>query len=114
MKDDITLSQVKVRCDRILRHFGALHQIDKCKEELTELLYELTKFIEKSNNKEAVQTEIADVLVTSIQMALLFGWDSIIEEIKFKLKRTEKIIEIGHEPSSFNTMFDALATKRGR
>lgn len=85
MKENITLSQMKVMCSRILRHYGALNQINKCKEELEELNKELSS----STNVENIQSEIADVLIMSVQMALLFGWDKTVETIEFKLKRQE-------------------------
>ena len=90
IKNEVTLSQVKTRCDRILRHFGAISQINKCIEELDELQVELTR---RKINKEAIQTEVADVLIMTVQMAMLFGWDEVVKEIQFKLKRTERIIE---------------------
>lgn len=84
-----------------LRRFGALHQIDKCIEELLELVLELGKHKAGSKNTEAIIDEVADVWLTTIQMALLFGWENCERRFQFKIDRLDSLMN----PQSMNAKF---------
>lgn len=73
-------------CHQALIHFGHVNQLEKCKEELHELLYELNQF---DPNKERLVDEVADVIIMMIQMTLLLGEEEVNDRIEFKLKRLQ-------------------------
>ena len=84
LKDIIRKNQV------ILRHYGAQKQIVKCLEELNELSNELIKDLTMEGDKDAIVDEIADCLNMAIQMALLYGYDSVRGRMEYKISRTLK------------------------
>jgi NTP pyrophosphatase (non-canonical NTP hydrolase) len=73
------------KLERIIRHYGEKHQAMKCCEEMVELADELKKDVINDN---FVIDEIADVLVTVLQMALIFGIDKVMKRVKYKIART--------------------------
>ncbi len=76
----------------ILKHYGAAHQIKKCREELGELSYELDQ---KPINRARVVDETADVINMLIQMAdtLSITQEEINERCRYKIDRQLKRIE---------------------
>ncbi len=88
IREILSLSRMKNACSFILRHYGANHQIEKCIEEMEEL-----KHVINGTDFEAIQEEVADVLITTLQMALIVGFDKVVEQIDYKLNRTIGVIE---------------------
>jgi len=86
--------------EKAYKHFGREYQLDKLEEELTELLLAIKYYrIRKIKYKELI-SEFADMLITKDYLFMVLtedlGYDSkevVEEEIKFKLNRTEKILE---------------------
>jgi len=76
----------------ILNHYTPTHQILKCVEELEELKVELQA---KPINKVRTTDEIADVLVTVVQVAEILDikLDDVLNRCKFKIDRQIKRIE---------------------
>ena len=74
---------------RALNTYGAEAQTRMCFEEMAELQKELCKNARGADNKEAIAEEIADVLVTLDQMAILH--DCIDEIQKFRISKTSRL-----------------------
>lgn len=89
---DNQLPQARALALRALRKFGALHQINKTQEELFELNIELGKHKINGTSKEAIIDEIVDVWLTTIQMAVLFGWDECTERLIFKMEKLSRLV----------------------
>lgn len=80
-----------------LIHFGAEHQIDKCIEELAELMTALIHWRDSKATPEQVIEEIADVKIMARQMQILFGEEAVTIAEAEKLRRLEERI---NEPPS--------------
>jgi phosphoribosyl-ATP pyrophosphohydrolase len=79
--------------EKILKHFGAESQINKCCEELAELTTELMKHQNGSRNEEKIVSEIADCFIMLIQMVFLFHCrKKVTGYIRNKLSRTMRIV----------------------
>lgn len=81
--------------DLAFEKYGPSHQINKTQEELLELVIELGRVRRGYGNSIAIIDEIADVWLTTIHMAKLFGWEECIERFKFKTSRLEGIVKEG-------------------
>jgi len=81
-------------CERAIEEFGKQNQINKCKEELIELLFELKNSADPSRrpDKYKVLDECADVLITTLQMALLHGGDMFITKVINRINRLDAIL----------------------
>jgi len=87
---------------KALKVFGEEHQIEKCIEEIHELDVALS-FLQDHRYRDIlafeesdiidVIDEIADVWLTTIQMAEAFGIDKVFERLDFKVERLNGIIE---------------------
>lgn len=76
-------------------HFGEDHQLEKLREELIELHQALTYYKKYPGDTErelAVIDELADVIITVTQGALIFGEQAVTERIKVKVNRLRGII----------------------
>ena len=82
--------EFKDLCRRILDTYGVSAQVDKCIEEMAELTLALEHLRDGRGSREEVITEIADVLFTASQMAVLFGDDEVSAELQFKMERMEE------------------------
>lgn len=71
-----------------IKTFGKEHQIRKAKEELFELIVALN-----SQSPVAIVDEIADVLLTTLQLAQIFGKKECEDRFNFKVNRLSKIVE---------------------
>lgn len=80
-------------CKDALDTFGIEHQVDKCIEECAELINALEKYRRGRALTPDVVTEIADVMITCVQMSIVFGRVAVVHEEARKLKRLEKRIE---------------------
>jgi len=90
MKGDFMNKEI---LNKAIEYYGKENQINKAKEELVELLNEITL---EANwiKKERVIDEIADVTIMIEQLKIIFCCNSMVEDrIKFKLDRLEKRID---------------------
>lgn len=88
-----TLIRQEAICEDALDTFGIEHQMDKCIEECAELINALEKYRLGRALSPDVVTEIADVMITCVQMSIVFGRVAVVHEEARKLKRLEKRIE---------------------
>ena len=88
-----TLIRQQAICEDALDTFGVEHQMDKCIEECAELINALEKYRRGRALTPDVVTEIADVMITCVQMSIVFGPVAVAHEEARKLKRLEKRIE---------------------
>lgn len=87
-------------CNMALDTFGTDFQVIKNIEEMSESITQLSKYLGAKGNIDKIRDEICDVLITSIQMMIVFGDKEIQERIDFKSKRLletikQKRVEIG-------------------
>lgn len=80
-------------CRAALKAFGEEHQQRKAVEEMGELNAALMQYKDGRVTKEAVITEIADVLITVSQLGLIFGLDEVSREVDRKIDRLADSIE---------------------
>jgi NTP pyrophosphatase (non-canonical NTP hydrolase) len=78
---------------KIVNYYGFEIQILKAIEELTELSLSLQHFRSNKESHENVISEIADVIVMTKQLRLMFGDGLVDEEVGRKLDRTIERIE---------------------
>ena len=74
-------------CLCAIDHYGIDHQEEKAKEELAELLTELSRLQDGRTTKEKIVGELADVLVMAEQLRLIFGAADVDAEVERKLAR---------------------------
>lgn len=72
-------------CTDILSHYGFEKQCAKTIEECNELCVVL-HHRNKTSDNDAI-TEIADVIIMCLQLAIHYGLDNVRDEIKSKLER---------------------------
>lgn len=90
---DVLVPRAKGVALSALRNFGALNQINKTQEELLELVVALgrhKKFPEIP--KSEVIDELADSVLTIMQMWILFGFKDCQDRFEFKLDRLDKLL----------------------
>ena len=73
--------------------FGADHQIGMLHEEVGELLAAINQYARGRVKKDAVVTEIADVMIMCEQMAEIFGREETEAEKKRKIQRLAEKLE---------------------
>ena len=81
--------RIRNLCRRIISAYGTRAQADKCCEEMAELATALYHFRDGKATMQDVITEIADVLFTATQMAIIFGEDDVTKEMERKMLRME-------------------------
>lgn len=84
------LATASVTGSQALRKFGADAQRQKAIEEASELAAALARDAAGSathDTEAEVIGEVADVLITAVQMAELYGVDAVIEALKAKAER---------------------------
>lgn len=74
-------------CLTAVKEYGSGAQIEKAKEELFELGTALSHFQQGRATTDEVVTEIADVTIMALQLALIFGENEVSEEMRVKLER---------------------------
>jgi hypothetical protein len=67
--------------------YGESNQAEKAIEECSELITALIKFSHGRATDEQVIDEIADVIIMSNQLRIIFGQEDVDERIKYKLER---------------------------
>lgn len=70
-----------------VKYYGAEHQKKKAIEEMGELITALSREQDNRAAKVEVITEIADVLIMMLQMAIVYGLEDVEKEIDRKLSR---------------------------
>lgn len=72
-----------------IMHYGAHHQIDKNIEEMKELISALKKLKIDFDKHTVVNTvdEVADVLFTTLQTAMMIGDSAVRDRIVYKAQR---------------------------
>lgn len=88
-----SLSGVLGLSRRALRTFGALTELDKALEELTELQHAIYRFKAGKGSEADIVEEIADVLVVCSHLMVLYGCDEVVKQLEFKLNRLEEIVK---------------------
>jgi hypothetical protein len=100
------------KCSNILNHFGTVNQMVKTIEECSELSVQLAKAIPNYQEitfeqKKAILSECADVLITVNQVAMSFAtFNYLDEEIDYKLNRTLERYEIKEKELKGNDMIN--------
>ena len=94
-EDDKNITEYTIRA--ISEHYSRENQLEKCKEELKELLAEL-EHAEIINGKMVLPgntwSECADVIIMVSQIAMQHGKeDAVKEQMEYKLERQLKRIE---------------------
>ena len=85
---------------KIIEHFGEKNQREYLAKEYQELQDEIYKFL--NGESEDILTEMVDVLVLTLQFMAKASYsfelleENIKNEVKFKIERTLKRIEIGY------------------
>lgn len=82
---------------KIIKTYGAGHQLLICIEELSELIKAITKaerYPEDTTRIVDITEEIADVLICIQQLKMIYNIDDkkIKEQIKNKVKRTKNLL----------------------
>ena len=80
--------EIKETCRAAIRTFGTRSQVKKAVEEMGELETALMRFPDRANADDVV-TEIADVMITAAQLALMFGYDRVQDEVVRKIIRLQ-------------------------
>lgn len=78
---------VEQECQSILQRWGVGPQIYKTAEECAELIQVLMKNLNNQATAEQVIDEIADVIIMTQQMRLVFGAAAVDDRVMIKLKR---------------------------
>lgn len=81
---------ISIDYEALIKAWGEVAQINMAVEEMGELLSALNKHARGRIQREAVITEIADVIIMCEQLATIFGRDEVDKEIDFKLERIRK------------------------
>ena len=86
------LEEIKETCKAAVRVFGTRRQIWKSVEEMGELTTALMRFPDRGSVDDVI-TEIADVMITVSQLALMFGEKRVMDEVEYKIERLQSRIE---------------------
>lgn len=73
--------------------WGKEAQLMMAIEEMAELTKELAKYFRDGKNETEIQEEVADVFITVLQVAMMFDYNQINDEIAFKMKRLKDRLE---------------------
>jgi len=76
-------------CKGAIERFGFRRQVEKAEEEMAELISALHHFKDGRATMDDVVTEIADVTIMMLQLAMIFGKEEVDDEVVYKLKRLE-------------------------
>lgn len=74
-------------CRAAINAYGEQHQKQKAIEEMGELASALVRYADGRCEAKDVITEIADVMITVSQMAIIFGEDDVMDKINEKIDR---------------------------
>lgn len=97
------LEQALAVAPKALESYGTYAQRTIALEEMGELITALAREERGRAGKAEVLEEIADVLITAIQLALIYGADETTAQILYKIKRLGKTLP-NFDPPSENTV----------
>lgn len=80
---------------KAIRKYGAIHQIIKAVEEMSELTKELCKYLDMKPDVDHIAEEIADVEITIEQLKMILDCEQTVENWRIKkVKRLEERIKV--------------------
>lgn len=82
----MTMEELQV-LSQALKKWGNEAQVHQAVEEMGELIVALHHYRRGRVTKQAVQTEIADVLIMATQLAMIFGLEDVDKERAYKIAR---------------------------
>ena len=74
-------------CEKAIEHFGVDPQVEKAKEELAELIVELSRAATGRMQLERIREELADAIIMCQQLRLIMGAEETDLWIQAKLER---------------------------
>ena len=81
-------------CEKAIEHFGVDSQVEKAKEELAELIVELSRAATGRMQLERIREELADAIIMCQQLRLIMGAKETDLWIQAKLERlTDQMAE---------------------
>ena len=96
------------KIEYLAKHYSKKNQIEKCKEELKELLVELDNAIEINGEivlPENTWSEVADVNIMTAQLMIQnHRKDTVIEQMRYKLDRQIERIRSERRVSDYQEM----------
>ena len=92
MSNSFYAQQNKIIYKNAVIVFGQSHQIAKAIEELSELIKELSRYLNDENNKHQIIDEIADAYIMLYQVRDIFGCKRVDAQIVEKTLRLKKRI----------------------
>ena len=90
--------EIRTICKDAIDTWGRQAQTSVAIEEMAELTVALEHFRRGRATMDEVRTEIADVLITAAQLAIIFGENEVSDEVNRKLERLKKRIENSKKP----------------
>jgi NTP pyrophosphatase (non-canonical NTP hydrolase) len=79
--------------EKALEKFGPAFQKNMAREEMAELLVAMAREERGRDSENEVRGEIADVLITALELVSIYGVDECISAINTKVKRLNRRIE---------------------
>lgn len=76
---------------KAIEKYGAIHQIIKAVEEMSELTKELCKYLDIKPDVDHIAEEIADVEITIAQLKVILHCEEQVED--WRLKKVERLEE---------------------
>ena len=92
-EQDKMLKKLLNICRNAITHYGWETEQRQACEEMGELIAALHQYRRGKISHEDVVSEIADVLVTTTELALIFGKDKVAQEVSRKLDRLQDRIK---------------------
>ena len=103
-----SMETLEGKIEYLAKHYSKKNQIEKCKEELKELLVELDNAIEINGEivlPENTWSEVADVNIMTAQLIIQnHRKDSVIEQMRYKLDRQIERIRSERRVSDYQEM----------
>lgn len=100
-----SMETLEGKIEYLAKHYSKKNQIEKCKEELKELLAELDNAIEINDEivlPENTWSEVADVNIMTAQLMIQHHRkDTVIGQIKYKLNRQLERIQSKRNVSDY-------------
>lgn len=103
-----SMETIEEKIEYLAKHYSKKNQIEKCKEELKELLAELDNAIEINSEivlPENTWSEVADVNIMTAQLMIQHHRkDTVIEQMRYKLDRQIERIRSERRVSDYQEM----------
>lgn len=71
------IDEIRLRCLLAIDHFGVEHQKQKALEEFGELIAEMCKEQDKRTSGDRIAEELADVMIMTEQLRLIYGQELV-------------------------------------